>query len=335
MKISKHIFRNNLLFILCFALLVSSCGNENNNNSDDKELEGRITISGAFALYPLVVKWGEEFQKLHPKVKVDVNAGGAGKGIADALHDNVNLGMVSREVRQEEISAGAWGVTVARDAVLPTVNSKNPFLAELVSKGLTKEKFYKIWVTEEIKTWGEALGNGSKELIRKYKRSDASGAGETWAKFLDKNPDDLKGIGVLGDPGVAYAVIKDQNAIAFNNIAYVYDLKTQHFIEGLAVVPIDLNGNGKIDSIENFYNKRADLIKAIAHNKYPSPPGRDLYFISNGPPKDKLVLEFFKWILTDGQKFVPEMGYLKLSPQYVAAEVDILNSFYPLNATVK
>lgn len=322
---TKLVLRITITLIVSGVVFSSGCSNDSKKSRN--EYEGTISVSGAFALYPLVVKWGQEYQKLHPKVKVNVTAGGAGKGITDALHENVNLGMVSREVHADEIKEGAWGITVARDAVLPTVNAKNPYINELLTKGLSKDALNKIWITEEYTTWGDALGIKSKDPIRKYKRSDASGAGETWANYFGKKQHDLKGVGVFGDPGLAYAVLKDEIGIGFNNIAYVYDLKTQKPIDGLKVIPIDLNGNGNIDSLENFYNSREQLIEAIAHHVYPSPPGRDLYFVSNGPPKDKLVLEFFKWILTDGQKFVPEMGYLKLSPQYVAAEVEILNNY--------
>jgi phosphate transport system substrate-binding protein len=67
------------------------------------DLEGNITISGAFALYPMAVKWAEEFKKLHPKVKIDLSAGGAGKGMTDAIAKVVDIGMVSREIYPEEI----------------------------------------------------------------------------------------------------------------------------------------------------------------------------------------------------------------------------------------
>ncbi|MCX9013142.1 MAG: substrate-binding domain-containing protein, partial [Candidatus Methanoperedens sp.] len=71
-----------------------------------KGLEGTITLSGAFALYPMAVRWGEEFQKLHPKVKVEVSAGGAGKGMADTLGGLVDIGMVSRDIDKSEIEKG-------------------------------------------------------------------------------------------------------------------------------------------------------------------------------------------------------------------------------------
>ena len=63
----------------------------------EQKLQGTITMSGAFALYPMVMKWSEEFRKLYPQVRFDISAGGAGKGIADALADMVDIGMVSRE----------------------------------------------------------------------------------------------------------------------------------------------------------------------------------------------------------------------------------------------
>ncbi|MFL5728091.1 MAG: PstS family phosphate ABC transporter substrate-binding protein [Cytophagaceae bacterium] len=318
------LFRMTLLSLT--LIFFSGCRDEKQKGKD--VFEGTITISGAFALYPLVVKWGKEFEKIHPRVRVDISAGGAGKGMADALSDNVNLGMVSRDLKAEEISKGAWGITVARDAVVPTFNTSNPNGRDILSKGLNKEKFLRIWLGSSFKTWGDVLNNGSEDHLNVYTRSDASGAGETWAKFLGKAQEDLKGTGVFGDPGLAEAVRKDKFSIGFNNIAYVYDLRTQKPYEGLGIIPIDFNNNGTIDEEENFYGDHQKFIDAMAQGRYPSPPARELYFVSNGPPKDRLVIEFFKWILTDGQKFVPEAGYLRLSPGLVKAESEILESYY-------
>ena len=43
---------------------------------------GQISISGAFALYPMVVRWADEYRKISPDVRFDISAGGAGKGIS-------------------------------------------------------------------------------------------------------------------------------------------------------------------------------------------------------------------------------------------------------------
>jgi phosphate transport system substrate-binding protein len=279
----------------------------------EEQLKGTITMSGAWALYPMVVKWAEEFQKIHPNVKMDVAAGGAGKGMADALAQVVDIGMVSRDIYPAEIEKGAWWVSVTKDAVVPTINAKNPLLAELLSKGVTKETFIGIWGTSKITTWGEVIGRNVTHLIHVYTRSDACGAAEIWAKFLDRKQEDLLGVGVYGDPGLAEAVKKDVLGIGFNNINYAYDARTKTPVQGIKILPIDINGNGQIDQDEDFYNTQDEIVEAIATGKYPSPPARALHFVSQGKPKRKVVIEFIKWVLTDGQQYVSEAGYINLS----------------------
>jgi len=295
---------------LIFAVLI---GFTNKSQAQKKELKGQISLSGAFALYPLAVKWAEEFKKLHPEVKIDVSGGGAGKGITDALAKVVDLGMVSREVKPEEVAKGAWFVAVAKDAVVPTINAKNPKIKELLARGLTQAVAEKIFITQEYKTWGEVLGVQSNIPLHLYVRSDACGAGETWAKYLgNKKQEDLKGTAVFGDPGVASAVQKDPLGLGYNNIAYAYDLKTKKPNPGILVLPIDVNNNGKIDAAENFYATSTQLISAIAQDKYPSPPARDLYLVANGKPTNPAVVAFLRFILTEGQKYNVPNGYISL-----------------------
>ena len=286
-----------------------------------EKLKGQISISGAFALYPMTIKWSEEFRKIHPDVRIDISAGGAGKGIADALSDMVEIGMVSREINAEEIKKGAFPIAVTKDAVVAVVSELNPVLKDILAKGLKKEVGNNIWITGKTKGWSQAFAVKSTSPIHVYTRSDACGAAEMWAKFFGKKQEDLLGVGVFGDPGLAQAVKKDPLGIGFNNIGYAYDASTKKQIKGLRVVPLDLNNNGKIDADENFYDSMNYLIAAIASGKYPSPPARELYFVTKGNPKNNRVLtEFIRWVLTDGQKYVHEAGYIALPKEKIAAE---------------
>jgi phosphate transport system substrate-binding protein len=156
------------------SLLLGGCGNT--GKSGDEKLSGTLTISGAWALYPMVVQWGEEFQKVYPDVQFDISAGGAGKGMTDALSGAADIGMVSREVKQEELDQGAFWITVVADAVLPTINASNPQLARIQAQGLTRADFEAIWMGK-AKTWGDVLGDPSiTDEIHVYTRSDACGA---------------------------------------------------------------------------------------------------------------------------------------------------------------
>lgn len=318
----------NVLTLVTVILTMSlfSCNNGSNKSTDGKDsLSGTISISGAFALYPLTVRWAEEYQKLHPKVTINVSAGGAGKGMTDALSEMVDLGMFSKEVSDEEKQKGAWFVAVAKDAVLATINEKNPIMKDLKERGLKQNDFYEIFITGNYRKWGWLYKTANNSPINVYTRSDACGAAEMWAKYLkNKKQEDIKGIGVNGDPGVADAVRKDINGIGFNNIAYVYDINTRKKYQGIDVVPIDINSNGKIDKEEMVYETLDDIMNAIRDGIYPSPPSRALYFVSQGTPKKSLVRNFILWVLTDGQKYVNEAGYVKLSDERVKSEIEKL-----------
>jgi len=286
--------------------------------------EGRVSISGAWALYPMVVKWAEEFQKLYPQVKIDVQAGGAGKGIADAISGMVDFGMVSRDVHPSEIEKGAFPIPVTKDAVVPMINEKNPFLSAILAKGLTQKMFTDIWINKTVDTWAAVVGGKEPAPIHVFTRSDACGAAETWAIFLGKRQEDLAGVAVYGDPGLADAVQRDPLGIGYNNVNFAYDPKTLLPVAGLVVAPIDLDGNGKIDPAEQFYKTRDDLTKAIAEGRYPSPPARELYMVSKGVPSNPAAVAFIRWVLQDGQKFVPETGYIPLSAEKLAAGLEKL-----------
>ena len=289
-------------------------------------IKGNITISGAFALYPLTVKWAEEFKKINPGVKIDISAGGAGKGMTDVLTGAADIGMISRDINPVEIKNGAFPVAVSKDAVVTTISASHPSINELLKKGIKRNGLLNLWVSGRAKNWGNATGikSGAGAPVHVYTRSDASGAGETWAKYLGKKQEDLLGVGVYGDPGVATAVKKDPVGIGYNNIVYIYDSKTNRQTNGVRVLPLDLNNNGTIDPDENFYDTIDDLINAITTGKYPSPPARDLYFVTKGKSANPIVIAFLKFCLNEGQNYVHESGYINLSKERIAAELNKL-----------
>ena len=89
-------------------------------------------------------------------------------------------------------------------------------------------------------------------------------------------------------------------------------------------MPLDLNGNGRIDPEEDFYSTSTELNTAIAEGKYPSPPARNLFLVSNGIPEKPEVLAFLEFILTDGQAYAPEVGYIGLATEVLEEELSKL-----------
>jgi phosphate transport system substrate-binding protein len=317
---------------LSLALLLGSCsratppaaqtGAENQSAAirPVSDLKGTISVSGAFALYPMMQVWAEKFMKIHPQVQFDISAGGAGKGMTDALSGAVDIGMVSRDITPEEEAKGAFWIGVTKDAVFGTINAQNPVIGDILGKGIRRDVLAGIFISGEIKTWGQVVGRPEvTDEIHVYTRSDSAGAAETWSKYLGgQKQEDLLGIGVSGDPGEVEAIVQDPLGIGYNNLNYVYDTTSGEPVTGVMVVPIDANTNGKADEDELLETK-AEAVQMVAMGQYPSPPARILNLVTNGKPTG-LVQAFLEWILVDGQSYVDQAGYIQL-PE------DMLNTY--------
>ncbi len=297
---------------LMLTLIFSACGPADASEIGGA-LKGNISISGAFALYPLVTRWAEEFQRINPGVSFNISTGGAGKGMQDVLASKVEIGMISREISAVEESQGVFQLPVARDAVFALINVENPVLNELLAQGLTQETLTKIFITGQITTWGEAVRNPAiSDEIHVYTRSDICGAAVTWSAFLGGEQEDLLGDGKFGDPGIMQALQRDPLGIGYNNLIYAYGLGDVA-PQGTTILPLDLNANREAD-LEEILDTRAKAANAVASGLYPAPPSRELYLVTNGKPEG-IVQDFLRWVLTDGQAFVERSGYIRLTDE--------------------
>ncbi|MCX5886947.1 MAG: substrate-binding domain-containing protein [Proteobacteria bacterium] len=292
--------------LFCLILLVSVIGvSFSPGFAEDKGVKsGTVTLSGAWAIYPTAVAWAEAFQKLNPKVKIDVSAGGAGKGVADAIAGMVDVGMVSRDPDPAEIAKGVVPVYILHDAVYPVVSDKNPALAELMKKGIKRQDWINMYITASLTTWDKLVGSTGSKPIHVYTRSDSCGAAASWAAYLGKKQEDLRGVGIYGDPGLLEAVKRDPVGIGYNNFAYVFT-RGGKVLQGIRIVPIDSNENGIADPDEILEQRNA-AIKAIEAGRYPVT--RKNYFFTKGKPKG-LMKEFIEFCLSEeGAKIVDQVG---------------------------
>jgi phosphate transport system substrate-binding protein len=117
-------------------------------------------------------------------------------------------------------------------------------------------------------------------------------------------------VAVFGDPGLLDAVLRDPSGIGYNNLGYAYDMASGQPVAGTLVAPLDSNANGLADP-EELLETKAEAIQMVAAGKYPSPPARDLNLVTHGKPGG-VVQAFIVWVLTEGQKFVSEAGYIAL-----------------------
>ena len=244
-----------LIVIVC--LLITGCNNKNRTivspiHSEAETTSGEIVISGAYALYPLAEIWKVEFQRQFPNIQIEIKKTGTGQGLKDIFNGAADLAMVSRNLNPEENKDSLWFVAVARCGVVTVINAKNPFYNELMKTGLNIAGLQEIFTSEEKVHWNKYIKGAADREIVVYSRADDSGAAEVFSNFLNYLQNDLTGIKLEGDDAMIQHIRQDIYSIGFCNANYVFDLENGKVKEGLAILPIDLNFNGRVDTRETI-----------------------------------------------------------------------------------
>ena len=139
-----------------------------------------IENKGSDTIVNIALAWAEEYQKLHPDVRISVTGGGSGTGITALINGSIPLANASRQIKPEELAtARAAGLDpqefiIARDAIAVIVHPDNPV------NQLTIEQLSAIY-TGKINNWSE-LGGEDRPIVRLSRETNSG----THVFFLEK-----------------------------------------------------------------------------------------------------------------------------------------------------
>lgn len=109
---------------------------------------GAISLNGSTSVGPVMEKLTEAYKALNPDVSIDIQQTGSGTGITSAIDGICDIGMSSRELKQEELDAGLTEMKIADDGIAVIVNNENPI------ENITSDEIMKIYIGE-INNWSE------------------------------------------------------------------------------------------------------------------------------------------------------------------------------------
>jgi len=303
--------RKGIIFL--FGLLLI-----NQSNINCKELtplfngpmEDSIRVLSTPDLYNLSIKWSGEYSKLFPDKPVNVITI-SDKKMADKLIAEGNIAFVSNEYYSGFDNQTLWKVVVARDIIVPVINSKNPVLDEILKQGISQIALADLLKNQNSQKWGTIVKNGQNKAINVYLIKDES-IKSALAEFLNTDPVNIHGIEVPDSKEMVSAIQKDPFAIGFCKMINVLDFKNQSIVENIRLLPIDRNGNGTIDYNEKIYDDFNEFVRGVWIGKYPKALYSNIYSVSSAQPKNESDVAFLKWVLTDGQQYLFNSGFSDL-----------------------
>lgn len=156
----KKIFTMMLVMVLSVTML-TACGgttdNSGNNQANNSNVTGQVTTDGSTSMEKVIGALGESFQN-ETKISFTYNPTGSGSGIKAVQEGRCDIGLSSRNLKDEEKASGLKETTLAYDGIAIIVNKQNGV------SDLTLEQIGKIY-TGEITNWSEVGGNDSQIVI--------------------------------------------------------------------------------------------------------------------------------------------------------------------------
>ncbi len=109
---------------------------------------GKVTVAGSSSVTPVMEKLAEAYKALNSEVTVEVQQSDSTTGVTSALEGVCDIGMASRDLKEEETAKGAQGQVIAMDGIAVVVNNDNPV------DDLTSEQVKDIYVGDTT-DWSE------------------------------------------------------------------------------------------------------------------------------------------------------------------------------------
>jgi phosphate transport system substrate-binding protein len=283
-----------LVVLSLLVVLLISCSGTGGTSSNSQPNES-IQNKGSDTIVNLALAWAEQYQTIHPEVRLSVTGGGSGTGLASLINGTVDIANASRQIKAEEIAeAQSKGIDpvehiIARDAIAVIVNPRNPV------QQLTLQQIADIY-SGKYDNWLQ-VGGEDRPIVR-LSRETNSGTHvyflETVLRLGQKDNKTLFSTDTLllaSSEGIINEVRQNPNAIGYDGLGYVPDDLKTIAIARQAGEPFILPS-----------------IATVNDNSYPI--ARDLYMYTAGQPVGA-VSAYLEWILSEeAQTIVAELGFV-------------------------
>ncbi|HNY03951.1 MAG TPA: hypothetical protein PKG48_15250, partial [Bacteroidales bacterium] len=274
---------------------------------------------------PLAGSWAGEFQRLYPDKRINL-VQSAANGAGEWLTRNPDgLAILSADAYSAVADRTPWSIVVGRMVTIAVMNTSNPQAAGILQYGVSPERWSAFFGHPDQRNWGRLTGEGQGALV-KYYAYDDHGITQSLSDFTRSQVVTPEGTRVNSGKELIAAIAGDPNGLGFCRLADLTAITEPGLVGKIRIVPIDKNGNGKIDFMENIYDNPEEFSRGVWIGKYPKALTGNIFVAALETPGKATDTEFLSWLLTGGQSFLSSQGYCDLVPGESRMQLDKLTA---------
>lgn len=296
-----------ILTTLLFFVMFSSHAQTKQATNAPAGSSALIQVSCTPDVLPLATAWVGEYGRLNPAVRIHLSKVSPevfpGKGHQICLFSDQYL--------PENKLSDDFRVVVAREIVVPVINKNNPLNAKIRQQGISAEKLSAGIGEDGHASWKSLAGGNSELPVHFYMMEDGFTVAKV-ASFLKTGKDNLKNFTLIPASVFTETISSDPLALGFCRLSTVLDPKAGNLEGNVQILPLDKNGNGKLEFMENIYDDLTDFTRGVWIGKYPKSLTDHVFLSMAHQPEGAAEVAFIEWILTDGQDNIPLLGYSPL-----------------------
>ncbi|MEO5623071.1 MAG: phosphate ABC transporter substrate-binding protein PstS [Dokdonella sp.] len=301
-----------------------------------------VTGAGSSFVYPVLSKWSAAYAEKTGN-HVNYQSIGSGGGIAQITAGTVDFGASDKPLSAADLTQSGLGqFPSVIGGIVPAFNVEGIGSGKLVLDGPTLANIF----LGKITTWNDAaiakLNPGMKlpaTRINVVHRSDGSGTSFNFTNYLSKVSTEWKskigegtavqwpaGIGGKGNEGVSAYVKQIKGSIGYVEYAYALKNNINYALmlnaAGNTVKPKGSTFQAAAATADWRHATDFNLIMTNAPGVDAWPITATTWVIMYKQPKNaenaKIVFDFFKWSLENGQKQAESLDYVPLPSNLVA-----------------
>ena len=280
----------------------------------------KVVITGVRFAYPLVEKWIRDYSASNPNVEIVIDS----RTITDP--EKYDL-LIEAYEHEKEVKATREYVSIARYALIPVANSTSQFAKEYGDKGLNEKLIKQIF-------FHDIYAEKNKDVtvpFTIYTRIQKAGAPLTFAKYFGYEQQNIKGKAIAGaDEHLIKALLKDETGITYTTPGLAFDLASRKPVTGITIIPVDLDGNGRVAKDEKLTENLDLLVTALETQKVKNVPVEYLHFSIGKQSTNQEAKKFLLWVADHAEADLHQYGYLKPEEKKLQSEKEKLERFSAL-----